>query len=212
MGCFGEERYSKATVEFGGAQVGAGDCVRYGDAVRSPQPTGGVLLTVILSTLARDIKADTQDILNDTSAIKEDTTQILATIARLQEQLPRDGNHLSAGFMLERYLDNLTTYAETVCDGYSDGSDESRLPSRPGSSGEDDWDSFKMVEKSTAEMEKAKLIASLERERREKAEIETQKKNIEQELENLTTALFEEANKVGICLLVVSSVANIKRW
>jgi DNA repair ATPase RecN len=54
-----------------------------------------------------------------------------------------------------------------------------------------------LVKKSTAEMEKAKLMASLDQERRERAEVERQKKNIEQELENLTTALFEEANKVG---------------
>jgi hypothetical protein len=170
------------------------------------------LLTVVLSTLAREIKADTQEILNDTSAIKEDTAQILAEIAWLQEQLPRDGNQLSAGFMLERYLDNLTSYAETVCDGYLDGSDGSRLPSRPGSSGGDDWDSPRMVKESTTEMEKAKLMASLEQERKERAEIESQKKNIEQELETLTTALFEEANKVGTYLLIASSVADTNRW
>jgi Rab guanine nucleotide exchange factor SEC2 len=53
-----------------------------------------------------------------------------------------------------------------------------------------------LVKKSVVEVEKAKLMASLEQERKERAEIESQKKNIEQELENLTTALFEEANKV----------------
>jgi hypothetical protein len=87
--------------------------------------------------LAREIKADTTEILNDTSAIKEDTAQILAEIVRLQEQLPRDGNQRSAGFMLDRYLDNLTSYAKTVCDTYLDGSDGSRPISRAGSSGED---------------------------------------------------------------------------
>jgi len=102
-------------------------------------------LDMVTLTLAREIKADTQEILNDTSAIKEDTAQIsairedtshiLAEIARLQEKLPRDGNQRNAGFMLERYLDNLTSYAETVCDTFSDGSDGSRPTSRPGSSG-----------------------------------------------------------------------------
>jgi hypothetical protein len=87
--------------------------------------------------LTREIKADTQEILNDTSAIKQDTAQILAEIARLQEQLPRDVNQRSSGFMLERYLDNLTSYAETVCDPFLDGSGGSRPTSRPGSSGED---------------------------------------------------------------------------
>ena len=77
--------------------------------------------------MAREIKADTQEILNDTSAIKEDTAQILAEIARLQAQLPRDAqrDHAS-GFMLERYLDNLTSYAETVHDTLSDNVDERR--------------------------------------------------------------------------------------
>jgi hypothetical protein len=55
----------------------------------------------------------------------------------LQEQLPRDENQRSAGFILDRYLDNLTSYAETVCDTYSDGSDGLRPISRAGSSGED---------------------------------------------------------------------------
>jgi hypothetical protein len=87
--------------------------------------------------LTREIKADTQEILNDTSAIKQDTAQILAEIARLQEQLPRDMDQRSSGFMLERYLDNLTSYAETVCDPFLDGSGGSRRTSRPGSSGED---------------------------------------------------------------------------
>jgi hypothetical protein len=54
-----------------------------------------------------------------------------------------------------------------------------------------------LIKKSTADLEKAKLIASLSEEKRQRAEVEKEKKNIEQELENLTTALFEEANKVG---------------
>jgi chromosome segregation ATPase len=52
------------------------------------------------------------------------------------------------------------------------------------------------IQKSTAEAEKSKFLASLAEERRQRAEVEKEKKNIELELENLTTALFEEANKV----------------
>jgi hypothetical protein len=79
----------------------------------------------VIRTLTREIRADTRELLHDTSAIKEDTAQILAEIARLQEQLPRDLNQRNAGFMLERYLDNLTSYAETVCDQlFSNGLDE----------------------------------------------------------------------------------------
>ncbi len=45
-------------------------------------------------------------------------------------------NQRGAGFMLERYLDILTSYAETVCDPFLDGSGGSRPTSRPGGSGE----------------------------------------------------------------------------
>lgn len=98
-----------------------------------------IALDMVTLTLTKEIKADTQEILNDTSAIKQDTAQILAEIARLQTQLPRDMDQRSSGFMLERYLDKLTSYAETVCDPFLDGSGGSRPTSRPGSSGEDAW-------------------------------------------------------------------------
>ncbi|KAH6677640.1 hypothetical protein B0J14DRAFT_560424 [Halenospora varia] len=55
-----------------------------------------------------------------------------------------------------------------------------------------------LIRKSVAEVEKSRLIATLAEERRQRAEVEKEKKSIEQELENLTTALFEEANKMVI--------------
>lgn len=55
-----------------------------------------------------------------------------------------------------------------------------------------------LVQRSIADAERNKIAADLDDERRQKAEIEKEKKNIEQELENLTTALFEEANKVRV--------------
>jgi chromosome segregation ATPase len=54
-----------------------------------------------------------------------------------------------------------------------------------------------LVKRTVVELEKAKVVTQLVEEKRQRAEIEKDKKNIEQELENLTTALFEEANKVG---------------
>ena len=88
----------------------------------------------------RDIKADTQAIRDDTAAIpgiKEDTTQILVEIARLQARLPKnvelqglEGHGLS-GFMLQRYLDNLTTYAETTYDASDGEVEEETAPSTP---------------------------------------------------------------------------------
>lgn len=83
-------------------------------------------------TVAREIKADTVELLNDTSAIKEDTAQILVEIARLQKQLPKGREpHLDSRYMLERYLDNLSSYAGTIID---------RLPYDESDCGADDID------------------------------------------------------------------------
>lgn len=51
-------------------------------------------------------------------------------------------------------------------------------------------------QKAITESDKSRLVAILAEERRKRADVEKDKKEIEQELENLTTALFEEANKV----------------
>jgi ankyrin repeat protein len=78
-------------------------------------------------TMAREIKADTEELRNDTAAIKDDTTQILAEIARLQTRLSQDDRiRGGAGFALQRYLDNLSSYAETSCD-LSDEESESEV-------------------------------------------------------------------------------------
>lgn len=53
-----------------------------------------------------------------------------------------------------------------------------------------------LVKSSIANAENHKLTMALAEEKRQRAEIEKEKKETEQELENLTTALFEEANKV----------------
>ncbi|RDL36037.1 Uncharacterized protein BP5553_06649 [Venustampulla echinocandica] len=55
-----------------------------------------------------------------------------------------------------------------------------------------------LIRKSLAEAEKNRLLVTLADERRHRAEVEKEKRSIEQELENLTTALFEEANKMVI--------------
>lgn len=68
-------------------------------------------------SITREVKADTGVLLNDTAAIKQDTAEILAEIARLRAQLPADSGDQHPNILLERYLDDLTSYAETV---YSD--------------------------------------------------------------------------------------------
>ncbi|KAK0725745.1 hypothetical protein B0H67DRAFT_139443 [Lasiosphaeris hirsuta] len=54
------------------------------------------------------------------------------------------------------------------------------------------------VNRKTAEAEKAVLLARVAEEKKARVDMEQQKKKIEQELENLTAALFEEANKMVI--------------
>lgn len=53
-----------------------------------------------------------------------------------------------------------------------------------------------LVEKKTVETETKKLMTKLKEESKQRAQADKDKKHIEQELENLTTALFDEANKM----------------
>ncbi|KAM5341822.1 hypothetical protein ACJ41O_014853 [Fusarium nematophilum] len=75
----------------------------------------------ITLAIAKDIKKDTGQIVNDTADIKEDTSKILDEIARLEALIVNDpaapaGNR---AFMLKRFLDDMTTVAGTVCDDLS---------------------------------------------------------------------------------------------
>ncbi|KAF8849684.1 hypothetical protein BDZ45DRAFT_708688 [Acephala macrosclerotiorum] len=55
-----------------------------------------------------------------------------------------------------------------------------------------------LVKKATFDLEKAKLIAALAEEKRQRGIAEQEKKRMEQDLENLSISLFEEANKMVI--------------
>lgn len=55
-----------------------------------------------------------------------------------------------------------------------------------------------LVEKKDVETETQQLMNRLKEERTQRGKAEKDKRNIEQELETLTTALFDEANKVSI--------------
>lgn len=63
--------------------------------------------------MTKEIKHDTSAIKTDTVDIKEDTTQILAEIARLRSLIPQEQRD---NVILDRYLDSITSYAETVFD------------------------------------------------------------------------------------------------
>ena len=53
-----------------------------------------------------------------------------------------------------------------------------------------------LVQKAEVEQQASKFLAKISEERKRRTSVEKDKKGIEQELENLTTALFEEANEV----------------
>jgi Rab guanine nucleotide exchange factor SEC2 len=53
-----------------------------------------------------------------------------------------------------------------------------------------------LIKSNVVQMERNKFLRSLSEEKKQREEVEREKKKIEQELENLTQALFEEANKV----------------
>ncbi|KAF5639422.1 uncharacterized protein FTJAE_4759 [Fusarium tjaetaba] len=73
--------------------------------------------------VTKEIKNDTSEIRNDTSAIKDDTAQILEEILRLQQRLPKQGGN---DYILQNFLEAMTTYTEKALDGASiDGGDSS---------------------------------------------------------------------------------------
>jgi len=81
-----------------------------------------------ISSITREVKNDTAAIRDDTEAIKQDTAQILAEISRLQAKLPDDEqSHGPSAFMLQRYLENLNSYTETVVNDQGLGFEELKL-------------------------------------------------------------------------------------
>ncbi|KAF6518547.1 hypothetical protein HZS61_002625 [Fusarium oxysporum f. sp. conglutinans] len=68
----------------------------------------------------KDIKNDTGHILDDTAGIKESSSRILEEIARLKAALITHENLAgSRTFLLRRYLDDLTSVAESARDNLS---------------------------------------------------------------------------------------------
>ncbi|KAI3326183.1 hypothetical protein HD806DRAFT_439102 [Xylariaceae sp. AK1471] len=87
------------------------------------------LETVNLS-LTREIKNNTESIQDDTAEIKRDTSEILDEIYKLRNQLPFDYPLNTERLQLERWVDSLTNYAESiVADGEAgEASDAANFP------------------------------------------------------------------------------------
>lgn len=81
-------------------------------------PSDGVLLLIHHSATTRGIKTDTEALLDDAAELKasrqRNTDTILVEIAALRAQLPdaQDEAAAGTGMILQKYLDNMTTYAE----------------------------------------------------------------------------------------------------
>lgn len=65
-----------------------------------------------------------------------------------------------------------------------------------------------LVRRTDVDDRTVKLMANLADEKKQRGVVEKDKKGIEQELESLTTALFEEANKVRSLLLTLNGSAH----
>ncbi|ETS78339.1 hypothetical protein PFICI_10401 [Pestalotiopsis fici W106-1] len=71
-------------------------------------------------SITKAVKEDTGVIREDVVEIKQDTAQILDEIERLKERLPLSDRD----FVIQGYLDSLTTYAATVYDALDDDENE----------------------------------------------------------------------------------------
>ncbi|EUC35949.1 hypothetical protein COCCADRAFT_2965 [Bipolaris zeicola 26-R-13] len=91
------------------------DIQRHRSVLESNRRALEIAVDLLSWTMTREVK-DTTVVRDDTSHIKQDTVRILEEIARLQEQLPRDLTQPNdeRGLVLDRYLESLTSYTETL--------------------------------------------------------------------------------------------------
>jgi hypothetical protein len=96
---------------------GKDDMTKFRASLEAHKSALELALEMITITVSREIKNDTTEIRYNSAAIpgiKNDTTQILNEIARLRASLPTDLPQGSSGIILQRFLDESTSYAETV--------------------------------------------------------------------------------------------------
>ncbi|KAI4693498.1 uncharacterized protein J4E88_001870 [Alternaria novae-zelandiae] len=110
--CIAAHTNDKSTKSAKWALFGREHMLKYKSILHTHQMALNMAIETLNISVSKDIKVNTANLLIDTSEIKEDTSQILQAIAKLQASLPdqgRDGTH----FILRRYLDSLTSYAES---------------------------------------------------------------------------------------------------
>ncbi|TVY77662.1 hypothetical protein Focb16_v007462 [Fusarium oxysporum f. sp. cubense] len=107
----------------GWAINGQGDVAKLHSNLEAHRAALELALDMISLHVTKEIKNDTSAIRNETSAIKDDTAQILEEILRLQQRLPKQGGN---DYILQNFLEEMTTYTEKAMDGASiDGGDSS---------------------------------------------------------------------------------------
>jgi hypothetical protein len=115
------ERYRHRIASSVGSQIrwalnGRTDIQKSRMVLESQRRALQIAVDVLTWTIARDIKKDTTLILEDTSHLKKDTARILEEIATLQNLLLQNitTSEKERGFLLDRYLESLTEYTESV--------------------------------------------------------------------------------------------------
>ncbi|KAH8728429.1 hypothetical protein GQ44DRAFT_757349 [Phaeosphaeriaceae sp. PMI808] len=96
---------------------GKDDMAKFRSNLEAHKTALELALELITMTITRDIKRDTTDIRRHTVVvpdIKKDTTRILEEITQLRARLPTDFIHGGPNIILQRFLDESSSYAETV--------------------------------------------------------------------------------------------------
>jgi len=118
---------------------GKDDMAKFRSSLEAYKSTLDIALNVINSTTIREIKRDTTNILDYAAIVpdvKNDTEkilEILEDIRRLKARLPPDLQQGGPNVVLERFLDESTSYAETVVndDIFSEAGDPPEQASPP---------------------------------------------------------------------------------
>ncbi|KAF5722947.1 hypothetical protein FMUND_2304 [Fusarium mundagurra] len=119
---------SRLKSKAGWAINGQGDVAKLRSNLEAHKAALDLALDMLSLHVTKEIKNDTSEIRNETSAIKDDTAQILEEILRLQQRLPKQGGN---DYILQNFLEAMTTYTEKALDGASidGGNSSTKAPS-----------------------------------------------------------------------------------
>ncbi|KAF5657826.1 hypothetical protein FDENT_14166 [Fusarium denticulatum] len=114
QGCITKYCKSRLRTRAAWAISGQGDVAKLRSNVEAHKAALELALDMLALHTAKAIKIDTTEIRNDTSAIKDGTAQILEEISQLQARLSHQDDYI-----LQSFLEDMTTYTESALDGAS---------------------------------------------------------------------------------------------